>query len=88
MKAKSHEKRANLSLEVSRFMVYFAAPENDSLSSKVMNAETMITDCISSITCPVFASTSFFGLTCDGKTFVEKKGGSHTCTGMTEFLVK
>ena len=65
-------------------MVSFAAPANDSLSSKVMNAETMITDCISQHNLPFLASASSFGLTCDGKTFVGKKGGS--TAGVTDFL--
>ena len=62
----------------------FAAPADDSLSSKVMNAETMITDCISQQNLRFLASTSSFGLTCDGKTFFGKKGGSST--GMIDFL--
>ena len=67
----------------SRSMVLFAAPANNSLSSKVMNAETIITKCISQNNMPSLASTSSCSLTCDGKTFVGKKGGSSI--GMSDF---
>ena len=67
-------------------MMYFAASANDSLSSKVMNDETMVSTVSPHITCPFLPPRHLSVSHVTVNNFVGKNGGSST--GMTDFFVK